>query len=73
MEKNLTIRMGNCNHRKYIPRLLEAIRSGSVDPAEVLTQIEPMADVIEAYKRFDRRSPGWIKVMLQPQEERVVA
>jgi threonine dehydrogenase-like Zn-dependent dehydrogenase len=73
MEKNLTIRMGNCNHRKYVPRLLELIRNGSVDPAEVLTQIEPMTDVIEAYKRFDRRSPGWIKVMLQPQEERVVA
>src|ERR1041385_5254882 len=73
MGKNLTIRMGNCNHRKYIPRLLDLVRNGSVDPAEVLTQIEPMADVIEAYKRFDRRSPGWIKVMLQPQEERVVA
>ena len=23
MEKNLTIKMGNCNHRKYIPRLVE--------------------------------------------------
>jgi threonine dehydrogenase-like Zn-dependent dehydrogenase len=73
MGKNLTIKMGNCNHRKYIPRLLDLVRNGSVDPAEVLTQIEPMADVIEAYKRFDRRSPGWVKVMLQPQEERLVA
>jgi threonine dehydrogenase-like Zn-dependent dehydrogenase len=73
MEKNITIKMGNCNHRKYIPRLLELVRSGTVDPAEVLTQVEPMTDVIEAYKQFDRRSPGWIKVMLQPQTERVVA
>lgn len=73
MEKNLTIKMGNCNHRKYIPRLLELVRSGTVDPAEVLTQVEPMTDVIEAYKQFDRRSPGWIKVMLQPQAERLVA
>jgi len=67
MEKNLTIKMGNCNHRKYIPRLLELVRSGVVDPSQVLTQIEPMTDVIEAYKQFDRRSPGWIKVMLEPQ------
>jgi threonine dehydrogenase-like Zn-dependent dehydrogenase len=73
MEKNIMIKMGNCNHRKYIPRLLELVRSGTVDPAEVLTQVEPMTDVIEAYKQFDRRSPGWIKVMLQPQTERVVA
>ena len=73
MEKNLTIKMGNCNHRKYIPKLLEVVRSGAVDPAQVLTQVEPMADVIAAYKEFDRRSPGWIKVMLEPQRERVVA
>jgi threonine dehydrogenase-like Zn-dependent dehydrogenase len=73
MEKNVTIKMGNCNHRKYIPRLLELVRSGAIDPAEVLTQVEPMTDVIEAYKQFDRRSPGWIKVMLQPQTERAIA
>jgi threonine dehydrogenase-like Zn-dependent dehydrogenase len=73
MEKNVTIKMGNCNHRKYIPRLLELVRSGSIDPADVLTQVEPMTDVIEAYKQFDRRSPGWIKVMLQPQTERAIA
>jgi threonine dehydrogenase-like Zn-dependent dehydrogenase len=70
MEKNLTIRMGNCNHRKYIPKLLTIVRNGSIDVTEVLTQLEPMSDVIEAYKRFDRRSPGWIKVMLQPQPDR---
>ncbi|HET9181187.1 MAG TPA: zinc-dependent alcohol dehydrogenase [Candidatus Angelobacter sp.] len=73
MEKNLTIKMGNCNHRKYIPTLLELVRSGTVDPAQVLTQVEPMADVIAAYKEFDRRSPGWIKVMLEPQKERLAA
>jgi threonine dehydrogenase-like Zn-dependent dehydrogenase len=66
MEKNLTIKMGNCNHRKYIPKLLELVRTGAVDPTEVLTQIEPMSDVIEAYKHFDKRTPGWVKVMLDP-------
>jgi threonine dehydrogenase-like Zn-dependent dehydrogenase len=73
MEKNLTIKMGNCNHRKYIPRLLELVRGGMVDPSQVLTQVEPMADVIEAYKLFDRRTPGWVKVMLEPQAGRRAA
>jgi threonine dehydrogenase-like Zn-dependent dehydrogenase len=73
MEKNLTMRMGNCNHRKYIPKLLELVLSDVVHPARVLTQVEPMTDVIEAYKQFDRRTPGWVKVMLQPQAERVAA
>ncbi|HEV2987782.1 MAG TPA: zinc-dependent alcohol dehydrogenase [Candidatus Angelobacter sp.] len=73
MEKNLTLKMGNCNHRKYIPKLLELVRSGVVDPTEVLTQVEPMEDVIEAYKQFDKRTPGWVKVMLEPESERKVA
>ena len=73
MNKNLTIRMGNCNHRKYVPRLLDLVRAGIVDPAEVLTQVEPMTDVIQAYKQFDQRTPGWVKVMLQPQAETIVA
>ncbi|MEO5702974.1 MAG: zinc-dependent alcohol dehydrogenase [Gammaproteobacteria bacterium] len=64
MNKNLTINMGNCNHRKYIPMLVEMVRSGVIDPADVLTQREPLTSAIEAYKAFDRRAPGWIKVEL---------
>lgn len=66
MEKNLTLTMGNCNHRRYIPRLVELVRSGGLNAAEVLTQREPMTSVIEAYKSFDKRKPGWVKVKLEP-------
>ncbi len=66
MNKNLTIRMGNCNHRRYIPKVVDMVRAGLVDPTQVLTQREPMMSVIEAYKAFDRRQPGWIKVELKP-------
>lgn len=67
MEKNLTIRLGNCNHRKYIPMLLDLVRSGGVDPTEIITEQEPMRDAIEAYKHFDKREEGWIKVVLEPE------
>lgn len=66
MNKNLTIRMGNCNHRKYIPKLIELTRTGVIDPTRILTQREPLTDVIAAYQAFDKRQPGWIKVELQP-------
>lgn len=69
MEKNLTLTMGNCNHRRYLPRLIELVRNGSLDPAEILTQREPLTSAIEAYKAFDKREPGWIKVKLEPAEE----
>ncbi len=68
-EKNLTLRMGNCNHRRYIPKLVELVRSGAVRPSEILSHRQPLADVIEAYKAFDKREPGWIKVELEPERE----
>lgn len=66
MNKNLTINMGNCNHRKYIPKLLEMVRRGTIDPAKILTQVEPLTSALDAYKAFDRRQPGWMKVELVP-------
>ncbi|MGG5886396.1 hypothetical protein ACLF3G_04595 [Falsiroseomonas sp. HC035] len=66
MNKNLTINMGNCNHRTYIPKSLEMVEGGTVDATAVLSQVEPMSDVIAACKEFDLRRPGWIKVELKP-------
>jgi threonine dehydrogenase-like Zn-dependent dehydrogenase len=66
MNKNVTVRMGNCNHRRYIPQLVDLVRSGVIDPVRVLTQLAPMDEVIDAYRAFDRREPGWVKVELAP-------
>lgn len=67
LNKNLTIKMGNCNHRRYIPHLIELVRTGAMKPTEILTQAGPLTSALEAYKNFDKREPGWIKVMLEPQ------
>jgi threonine dehydrogenase-like Zn-dependent dehydrogenase len=66
MNKNLTIRMGNCNHRKYIPTLIELVQSGAIDPATILTEVEPLPEALAAYKAFDKREIGWLKVELLP-------
>jgi threonine dehydrogenase-like Zn-dependent dehydrogenase len=66
MMESLTIKMGNCPHRKYLPMLVNLVRSGTVRPEKILTKIEPMTHVIEAYKAFDERQPGWMKVELEP-------
>ncbi|HEU4621902.1 MAG TPA: zinc-dependent alcohol dehydrogenase [Burkholderiaceae bacterium] len=66
MNKNLTLRMGNCNHRVLIPELVALVRNGSIDPIQVLTQVEPLTSVIDAYHAFDERRTGWVKVMLDP-------
>lgn len=66
MMKNLTIRAGNCDHRRYVPMLVEMVRAGMFDPAAILTQIEGLTSAIDAYKRFEEHHPGWIKVALIP-------
>jgi threonine dehydrogenase-like Zn-dependent dehydrogenase len=66
MNKNLTINAGNCNHRKYIPMLVDMVQMGRIDPRRVLTNTAPIVDAIEAYRAFDARESGWIKVELQP-------
>jgi threonine dehydrogenase-like Zn-dependent dehydrogenase len=66
MNKNVRINMGNCHHRKYIPKLIEMTLAGRVDPAKVLTQDEPLTDAISAFKAFDQHQSGWIKVKLEP-------
>jgi threonine dehydrogenase-like Zn-dependent dehydrogenase len=66
MNRNLTIKMGNCNHRTITPHLIELVRSGAFDPASVLTRCEPLTNAIDAYRAFDVREPGWMKVKLTP-------
>jgi len=66
MNKNLTIKMGNCPHRRYIPTLLEYVKSGIVEPGAILTQDTPVTSALEAYAAFDQRRPGWMKVSLEP-------
>lgn len=68
MMKNLTINMGNCNHRKYIPRLLDLVATGAADPTRVLSQVIPFSDVVDAYNRFNERQPGWTKVSMTVSE-----
>ncbi len=66
MNKNLTITMGNCNHRKYLPHLVELVRTGAVVPSALITQVENVEDAIDAYRAFNERQAGWLKVELAP-------
>jgi threonine dehydrogenase-like Zn-dependent dehydrogenase len=71
MSKNLRLVMGNCNHRKYIPELIELVQTGALRPIEVLTRTEPIhpihsiMDAIAAYRALDQRRSGWLKVVLE--------
>jgi len=65
MNKNLSINAGNCNHRAYVPKSVEMVRAGVIDPVKVLTKVQPLTDAIEAYEHFNKREAGWIKTELK--------
>lgn len=65
MNKNLTIKMGNCNHRKYIPLLVDLVRRKAIEPEKILTRQELFESAVDAYKAFDLRQAGWLKVELK--------
>ncbi len=66
MSKNITIKMGNCNHRHYIPRLLELVQEGVADPSGIVTQVVPLQNGVDAYRKFNQRAPEWTKVEIVP-------
>ena len=73
MNKNLTLRMGNCNHRKYLPHLIDLVRSGVFHPEQFFTEQVPVASAIDAYRHFDRHDHGWLKVKLMPGADGAIA
>jgi threonine dehydrogenase-like Zn-dependent dehydrogenase len=66
MNRNLTIKAGNCPHRRYVPKLVDLACNGTIDPLRILTQRQPITSALEAYKTFAQHRPGWVKVELEP-------
>lgn len=53
-EKNVTLRMGGCPHRRYIPHLLTILQAGILDPTFVYTGASRLESLVDAYRRFER-------------------
>jgi threonine dehydrogenase-like Zn-dependent dehydrogenase len=65
-QRNLTVKMGTCHHRRYIPKLIQLVASGAVDLNQVVPRHETLLSATEAYELFDRRENGWLQVELVP-------
>jgi threonine dehydrogenase-like Zn-dependent dehydrogenase len=66
MNKGLTIKTGQTHVQKYVPELLELVRSGKIDPSFVVTHRVPLSEAPEAYHLFREKKDGCIKVVLDP-------
>lgn len=64
MNKGLTLRLGQCNTRRYMPHLLRHIREGRVDAKGIITHRLPLEDAPRAYELFEKKLDGCIKCVL---------
>ncbi|KXZ56260.1 hypothetical protein GPECTOR_1g227 [Gonium pectorale] len=65
MEKGLTMKAGQTPVQKYWHQLLDMIKSGKLDPTIVITHEMPLEDAPHAYKIFNDKTDGCIKVVLK--------
>ena len=67
-DKGLTLRMGQCHVKRWTDELLEiALRPGDELGLETLaTHRLPLSEAPEAYRMFQQKTDGCLKVVLHP-------
>lgn len=66
MNKGLTIKTGQTHVQHYLPRLLQKIETGEIDPSFVITHTVGLDQAPEMYETFRDKKDGCIKVVLKP-------
>jgi threonine dehydrogenase-like Zn-dependent dehydrogenase len=66
MNKGLTIKTGQTHVHRYVPELLDHIRSGRIDPSFVVTHRIPLSEAPHGYQIFREKQDGCVKVVLDP-------
>lgn len=64
--KGLQLRMGQTHVHRYMPKLLEYIREGEIDPSFLITHRRPLVEAPEMYRIFKEKEDECIKVVLKP-------
>lgn len=66
LNKGLTIRANQCSVKRHLPRLLEHVEAGRIDPKAIITHRFPLEEVAEAYHVFTSKLDDCIKPVLIP-------
>lgn len=66
INRGLTFRMAQTPVQHYMPKLLERIEKGEIDPSFIITHRAGLEDGPELYKKFRDKQDGCVKVVLKP-------
>jgi len=66
VNKGITIRANQASVKRLLPRLIEHVRLGHINPKALITHKVPLADIADAYHIFAAKLDGCIKPVLVP-------
>ena len=64
LNKGLTLRMNQASVKRHLPRLIEHIQAGRVNPKEIITHRIPLEEIGDAYHIFSSKLDNCIKTVL---------
>ena len=66
VNKGITIRANQASVKRLLPKLIEHVREGRIEPKKLITHRVPLDDVADAYHIFSAKLEGCIKPVLLP-------
>ncbi|MDC0745431.1 zinc-dependent alcohol dehydrogenase [Polyangium mundeleinium] len=66
MNKGLTLRMNQCNVKRYMPHLLEHIRAGRIDAKGIISHRLSIEEIPYGYEIFTKKQDECIKCVIVP-------
>ncbi|PRY10169.1 threonine dehydrogenase-like Zn-dependent dehydrogenase [Pontibacter ummariensis] len=71
MNKGVTIRTNQASVKRLLPRMIDHIQKGHLDPKAIITHHIPLEEVPDAYRIFNDKLDNCIKTVLIPPTARV--
>ncbi|HEX8583537.1 MAG TPA: zinc-dependent alcohol dehydrogenase [Allosphingosinicella sp.] len=66
VNKGLTIRANQAAVKRHLPKLIEHVKEGRLNPKGIITHRVPLEDIADAYHMFSAKLDGCIKPVLVP-------
>jgi threonine dehydrogenase-like Zn-dependent dehydrogenase len=66
VNKGLTLRANQASVKRLLPRLIEHVKAGHINPKAMITHRVPLEDISDAYHIFSAKLDGCIKPVLVP-------
>jgi len=66
VNKGITIRANQASVKRLLPRLIEHIKNGVLDPKAMITHRVPLEEIADAYRIFSDKLDNCIKTVLIP-------